>query len=102
MKLNSYYLVGDWQLVDDEREVLRSDSGEIRLHFLGAEANLVMGSQDTNRIEADVIVDGGKPRPFRLTGYDLYPLFDGDYGEHELILRIRGKGAEAYAFTFGS
>lgn len=102
MKLNSYYLVGDWQLVDGERQVLRSDSGEIRIKFLGSEVNLVMGSEDTERIEADVSVDGGRPRPFRLTGYDLYPLFNGEYGEHELILRIRGKGAEAYAFTFGS
>ncbi len=100
--LHSYALVGTWQLADDERQVLQSDSGEILLHFLGSEANLVMGSTDEGRIEADVIVDGGKPRPFKLTGYDLYPLFQGEYGDHELRLRIRGKGAEAYAFTFGS
>jgi hypothetical protein len=26
----------------------------------------------------------------------------GDHGEHEIVLRVRGVGLSAYAFTFGS
>lgn len=32
----------------------------------------------------------------------LIKAFTGGCGEHEIILRIRGKGLEGYAFTFGS
>jgi hypothetical protein len=38
----------------------------------------------------------------RVDHHDLYNLFTGDYGEHDIVLRIKGKGLEGYAFTFGS
>lgn len=114
MELHSYYLDGQWQLVDDERQVLRSAEGEIRMKFLGGEINLVIGTEGMEgkeRMGGDraktgshvaVEVDGNFVKEFDVNRYDLYNLFTGDYGEHEIILHITGKGLAGYAFTFGS
>jgi len=100
--LNKYYLVGTWQLVDDEYQVLRSDMGEIRMKWLGAEANLVLGTEGDTPVEADVFIDNAKVKTLTIDEHDLYNLYTGEYGEHELVLRFKGKGVEAFAFTFGS
>ena len=103
MKLHKYYLVGDWQMVDDERQVLRSDTGEIRIKFLGTEANLVFGMDDPAvKPTVEVIIDGKSVKTFTVDTHDLYNLFTGEYGEHEIIMKITGKGLAGYAFTFGS
>ena len=47
------------------------------------------------------MVDGKKMKSFTVQQHDLYNLFTGDYGEHELILKLKGKGAQVFAFTFG-
>lgn len=102
LRLHSYYLDGLWQLVDEEYQALRSDEGEIRMKFLGGEINLVLGLESgAASVEADVTIDGKALSSFTIDGHDLYPLFKGEYGEHELILHLKGKGAQAYAFTFG-
>jgi len=102
-KLHKYYLVGDWQLKDEERQVLRSDQGEIRMRFLGSEINLVLGlSENAEPVEIDVEVNGKHIKIFTVDFHDLYTLYDGEYGEHEIVLHIRGSGLEGYAFTFGS
>ena len=103
MKLNEYYLAGDWQLRDEERQVLVKDGGEIRMKFLGSEINLVMGLEDgSESINTEVEIDGKKEKSFVIDRHDLYTLYEGKYGEHEMILRIQSSGASAYAFTFGS
>lgn len=101
LDLHTYALVGTWQLQDDERQVLRSATGEIRLHFLGAEANLVLGIAE-KPVTVDIEVDGGLTQTLTIDHHDLYRLFSGDYGEHEVVLRITGAGLEGYAFTFGA
>lgn len=102
-KLHKYYLVGDFQLEEDERQVLRSDAGEIRMRFLGSEINLVLGlGEGVDPVTVDVEADGEQTKTFTVDFDDLYNLYKGEYGEHEIILRIRGKGLEGYAFTFGS
>ncbi|TSC58201.1 MAG: Cytochrome c bioproteinis protein [Candidatus Peregrinibacteria bacterium Greene0416_19] len=102
MQLHKYYLVGKWQLMDGERQVLRSDEGEIRMKFLGSEINLVMGLDDGAKPgSAEVFIDGEKVTSLTLDGDKLFTLFKGEYGEHEIVLKIRGKGVEGYAFTFG-
>lgn len=103
LALHSYYLNGSWQLLDEEYQVLRSDAGEIRMKFLGGEINLVLGlEQGALPVTAEVMIDGERTKMFTVENHDLYPLFKGEYGEHELILRLKGKGVQAYAFTFGA
>lgn len=108
MKLHKYYLVGDWQMMDEERQVLRSSNGEIRMKFLGGEINLVMGLEpfdtaqgDMMPVKAEVWVDGKKTKAVTIDFTTLYQLFKGEYGEHEIILKLMGKGVSGYAFTFG-
>lgn len=102
--LHTYALTGDWLLSDNgEYQKLQSIAGEIRLRFLGSEVNLVLGHEESERsIDAEVFIDGTRTTGFTVNRYDLYPLFKGEYGEHELVLRFDGAGVEAYAFTFGS
>ncbi len=100
--LHSYYLSGTWQLVEDERMVLKEDEGEIRIRAQGGEVNLVLGLEDgATPVIADVIVDGKQFKFFTIDRHDLYNLYRGDYGEHDVILQLHGKGVAGYAYTFG-
>lgn len=101
LALNKYALVGDWQLMDGERQVLQSDTGEIRMRFVGGEANLVLGASDEDPVEAEVFIDGKSTKKFTVDHDDLYNLYHGEHGEFDLVLKVKGKGVEAYAFTFG-
>lgn len=102
MTLHKYYFDGSWQLVDDEREVLASDTGEIRMKFLGGEINLVMGLEPgAMPASVEVWVDGKKTKDFTVDFHSLYQIFKGEYGEHDVIMKIKGKGVGGYAFTFG-
>ncbi len=103
VELNKYYLGGSWQLVDDESQTLRSDVGEIRMRFRGGEINLVLGLEDGAKpVKAEVMVDGKDAGTFIVDRHDLFNLFKGDYGEHDVILKLTGKGVQAFAFTFGA
>ncbi|OGJ55103.1 hypothetical protein A3D11_03460 [Candidatus Peribacteria bacterium RIFCSPHIGHO2_02_FULL_49_16] len=104
MQLHKYYLVGDWQMKDNERQVLVSDTGEIRMKFLGGEISLVLGSalqasQDFPVVNVEV--DGEYSKEFTVEFSDIYQLWKGEYGEHEITLKFDGVGVEGYAFTFG-
>lgn len=100
--LNKYYLSGSWQLIADESETLRSDVGEILMRFRGGEINLVLGLEDGAKpVKAEVMVDGKDAGTFMVDRHDLYNLFTGDYGEHDIRLKLSGKGVQAFAFTFG-
>ncbi len=100
--LNKYYLSGSWQLTADESETLRSDVGEISMRFRGGEVNLVLGLEDgAKSVKAEVMVDGKDAGTFMVDRHDLYNLFKGDYGEHDITLKLTGKGVQAFAFTFG-
>ncbi len=103
LKQNYFYLDGTWQLVDDEYQRLDSDEGHVRMKWVGGEINLVMGLDDgASPVTADVLMDGKKVKTITISNHDLYNLFKGAYGVHELDLQIHGKGVQAYAFTFGS
>ncbi len=103
LTLHSYYLGGTWQVADDERQVLHSDEGEIRIRAQGGEVNLVLGLEDgAAPVKADVIVDGKQFKSFIIDRHDLYNLYKGEYGEHDVSLKIHGKGVAGYAYTFGS
>jgi len=103
LQQNRYYLDGTWQLVDDEREVLRSDTGTIAMKFTGSEINLVLGLEEgTSPVKGEVWIDGKKVKDLSIQFHDLYNLYKGEYGTHEVTLKLMGKGVGAYAFTFGS
>jgi len=103
MEINNYYLVGEWQLRDNERQVLQSEEGEIRMKFLGGEINLVLGvDDDMPPASVTVEVDGKHFETFEVREHDLYNLYMGDYGEHDVVIHIKGVGLAGYAFTFGA
>ena len=103
LPVDSFSLTGDWQLVDDERQVLRSGSGEIRYRALAGEVNLVLGLEKGGApVMVDVRVDGKISKSMTVDRHDLYNLYTGPYGEHEVAIDIRGKNLAAYAFTFGT
>jgi cytochrome c biogenesis protein CcdA/thiol-disulfide isomerase/thioredoxin len=100
--LHRYYLGGTWRLVDQEHQVLESSSGEIRMMFQGGEANLVLGLKDDSKpVQAIVRIDGKETKAFTIDSHDLYPLYKGEGGRHDLSLELSGAGVQAFAFTFG-
>ncbi len=99
---DNFALVGDWQLLGDERQVLHSNSGEIRYRALAGQVNLVLGIEPGSApVAAEVSVDGMPAKQLTVDRHDVYNLFTGAYGQHEIALKIRGKNLAAYAFTFG-
>lgn len=103
LPLHRYALVGDWRLEEGERQTLAGDEGEIRMRWEGSEINLVLGPGSAGTpVTAEVWIDGAKLKDITIDRYDLYALYDGEQGEHDLVLRIHGAGAQGYAFTFGS
>lgn len=102
IELNNYYLEGTWQLEDDERQVLRSDTGSIGIRALAGEVNLVLGPEkDGDIIEADIFVDGTHTKTITVDHHDLYELYKGAYGEHDVVIVFKQKGVAGYAYTFG-
>jgi cytochrome c biogenesis protein CcdA/thiol-disulfide isomerase/thioredoxin len=100
---DSFSLAGKWQVVDDERQVLRSGSGEIRYRARAGEVNLVLGVEKGQPpVTVDVLVDGKPAKAITVDRHDLYNLYTGPYGEHEIALEIHDKDLAAYAFTFGA
>lgn len=98
-----YALVGTWQLMDDERQVLRSTAGEIRYHARASEVNLVLGlSPGIAPTTADILVDGQKTKTITIDHQNVYQLWTGPYGDHEIRVVLRHPGVAAYAFTFGA
>ena len=102
--LNKFYMDGTWQLsADQEDQVLRSAEGEIRMRFQGGEMNLVLGLEDgVKPVKADILIDGKQTKTITIDRHDLFNLYKGAYGTHDMILKIHGKGVQAFAFTFGA
>jgi cytochrome c biogenesis protein CcdA/thiol-disulfide isomerase/thioredoxin len=101
--MNKYALGGQWQLAEGERQVMRSDTGEIRMTWTGNEINIVLGPDEaTGPVTGEVVIDGKTVKTIMIDQFDSYNLYTGEQGEHELILKLKGKGVAGYAFTFGS
>lgn len=103
LALHQYALVGDWQMLSDERQVLRSPTGSILMRWQGGEIHLVLGREGAAApATADVFIDGALVQTITIDAHTLYTLYDGAPGEHLLELKFSDPGTEAYAFTFGS
>ena len=99
---SSFYLEGDWKVKDGERHVLQSEEGAIKMRFTGAEINLVMSMEEgASPASVSVLIDGEEHTNFTIDYNDLFSLWKGEYGTYEVEIRISGKGASAFAFTFG-
>lgn len=102
MELHHFYLSGTWQLVDDERQVLQTSEGSISIRAQAGEVNLVLGiGNDMTPVKADVSVDGKVTQTITIDHHDLYQLYKGEYGVHEVVITFHKEGVEAFAFTFG-
>ena len=113
LPLNAYALSGKWNMGSEESALVEGQ-GEIIIRFSANKVNLVAGSI-TDRVRAEILLDG-KLIEGSVAGsdvsddgiilfieHDLYNLIDlrGDYGEHELIIRILEPGVQVFALTFG-
>jgi cytochrome c biogenesis protein CcdA/thiol-disulfide isomerase/thioredoxin len=102
LPVDDFSLAGEWQLVDSERQILRSSRGEIRYHALAGEVNLVLGLEKGGApVMVDVRVDGKLAKSLTVDHHDLYNLYAGSYGDHEVAISFHGQNVAAYAFTFG-
>ncbi len=101
LELHKYYLDGQWELIDGEHQLLVSDQGEIRMKFLGSEMNLVLGlAEGITSVKGEVWIDGKHSSDITIDRHDLFNLFTGDYGQHEMVLKLKGRGVQGFAFTF--
>ncbi len=101
--LNKYYLSGSWQLADQEFQICYGEHCDIRMKFQAGEINLVLGLEPGAKpVQASVTIDGKAGKTFTIDHHDLYNLFKGEYGVHDIVLTLKGSGTEAFAFTFGA
>jgi Thioredoxin like C-terminal domain len=109
IKPNVIYLDGTWKNNADNVE-LQSESGRIALEYSAKSVNIVAGGEGEVTISEDVSTLVGKNRgadlsersKFKTDGQRLYNLsVHDDYGVHYMLIDIKGKGFQAYTFTFG-
>lgn len=106
---NVIYLDGTWKNNADNME-LQSETGRIALVYSAKSVNIVAGGKGEVTISEDGSTLGGKYRgadlseggKFTIDGQRLYNLSThDDYGAHSIVIDIKGKGFQAYTFTFG-
>ena len=114
---NTIYLEGQWKSNPDNVE-LQSDTGRILLDYSARSVNMVVGvnSSDKNQSQVTVYennslisnkskgIDIGNNSKFIVNEPRLYnivnhPSYSSD--NHTLLIDIKGKGFQAYVFTFG-
>jgi thiol-disulfide isomerase/thioredoxin len=109
IKPNVIYLDGTWKNNADNME-LQSNTGSIALVYSAKSANMVAGGNGEVSISEDGSTLLGKYRgedlseegKFTIDGQRLYNLSVHDnYGAHSIVIDVKGKGFQAYTFTFG-
>ena len=109
IKPNVIYLDGTWKNNADNME-LQSNTGSIALVYSAKSVNMVAGGNGEVSISEDGSTLLGKYRgedlseegKFAIDGQRLYNLSMHDnYGAHSIVIDVKGKGFQAYTFTFG-
>jgi thiol-disulfide isomerase/thioredoxin len=109
IKPNVIYLDGTWKNNADNME-LQSETGRIVLVYSAKSVNMVAGGNGEVTISEDRSTAVGKYRgadlseegKFTIDGQRLYNLSMHDgYGAHYIVIDVKGKGFQAYTFTFG-
>ena len=89
---------------------LQSETGRIVLVYSAKSVNLVAGGMGEVTISEDGSTPVNKYRgadlseegKFTIDGQRLYNLsMHDDYGAHSIVIDVKGKGFQAYTFTFG-
>lgn len=97
LKNGEWILSGDWDS-DEEKIILKRAPAELSLKFNASKANLVLNGN----AEVEVFIDGEKYKEIKISGANLYRLFESElYKERLLTLKFKNGFAEAFAFTFG-
>jgi thiol-disulfide isomerase/thioredoxin len=112
VKPDMIYLEGKWKTNHDNVE-LQSDAGRIVLNYSAQYVNLVAGGKGQGIVHEDnsllpsyykgVDTENGSkfaidyPRLYNIVNHQSYD----DEGFHSLTIDVKGKGFQAYAFTFG-
>jgi thiol-disulfide isomerase/thioredoxin len=110
IKSNILYFDGKWKNNAENME-LESETGRVALVY-SESVNIIAGGNGGEEIsvsEGGKLLSGTSGGPdlseegkFLLDGQRLYTLSMHDgYGNHSLILDVKGKGFQAYAFSFG-
>ncbi len=110
IKPNAIYLEGEWKNNPDNME-LQSEFGKIVLTYSAKSVNLVAGGLGQGTVyennsllsnsskgvdtvnESQFLIDG--PRLYNIANHQSYD------GTHSLTIDVKGKGFQAYTFTFG-
>jgi thiol-disulfide isomerase/thioredoxin len=109
IKPNVIYLDGTWKNNADNIE-LQSETGRIALVYSAKSANMVAGGSGEATISEDGSIhvsqyrgaDLSEEGKFTIDGQRLYNLsMHDDYGVHSIVIDVKGKGFQAYTFTFG-
>jgi thiol-disulfide isomerase/thioredoxin len=111
IKSNIIYLDGKWKNNAENME-LESETGRVALVYSAKSVNIIAGGNGGEEIsvsEGRKLLSGTSGGPdlseegkFLIDGQRLYTLSMHDgYGNHSLILDVKGKGFQAYAFSFG-
>lgn len=61
--------------------------------------NLVMSLPDNIERKVEVVVDGSEKREMEISGNDLYRLWKGELGKHQLRMEFE-KDVKVHLFTF--
>jgi hypothetical protein len=106
-------LQGEWKNNPDNLE-LAGDSGKIALGYSAKSVNIVAGGSGEASVSEDGIksirvdstnstgTDIGSGGQLIIDGQRLYNIAKHqDYGNHYVVLDVKGKGFQAYTFTFG-
>ena len=106
---NRIYLDGEWKNNADHME-LRGESGRIVLSYSAKAVNIVAGGSGMLQISEDGSGLTGSSRgqdvseegAVAVDGQKLYNLaMHEEYGRHQIVIDVSGKGFEIYTFTFG-
>jgi thiol-disulfide isomerase/thioredoxin len=106
---NRIYLDGVWKNNADNME-LQSAEGRIVLSYSAKSVNIVAGGSGNLYISEDGSnltgnsrgLDVSEQNAASIDGQKLYNLvMHEEYGKHQLVIDVAGKGFEIYTFTFG-
>lgn len=98
-EMNQYQLEGTW-IIENEKAVLQSEKGRIRLRYKGSAVHMVASSTKSSTLK--IFINNVEQTPVTVKDSQLYTLFQEDsVTEHELVIDISGSGLEAFTFTFG-
>jgi thiol-disulfide isomerase/thioredoxin len=111
IKPNTIYLEGQWKNNPESMELIGDTGGRIVLNYTSKSVNLIAGGEgnvtvyeDGNSLTSDSKgIDIGNDSKFIIDGPRLYNIVNHQSynGSHLLVMDIKGKGFEAFAFTFG-